>query len=675
MCLEEFYEHLAAMLDTSSSGFHTEAELDDLGWGSLAFVSFLAFAEENFAVTIEPKALARCKTVGNLIQLLDGKIGVKTTAQEPPRESPAVASSDQRRGPMKLREALETNQKQQRPGAARRLRVALVCSSTPTNLKAFLQASLIERQPDAAIQVDTTAYGDLAGSLEQLAPADYDGVAVVCEWFDLDPRLGFRRLGGWAPSVFADILATAEAAAGRLRAALAHFHNAAVSLPTLPLPPLGISAPAQADEFEIRLAAVVGSLAEQCAAQPGVRVLSSAELDRLSPAAERYDVRTDLSQGSPYKVPHASVLGTQLARLLAPAAPLKGLITDLDDTLWSGILGEVGVDGISFDLDTGGQLHGLYQQFLRSLAERGVLLAAASKNDPQLVERALARPDLLTGAGQMFPVCAGWEPKSESVGRILKAWNVGPEAVAFIDDSPMELAEVQARYPAVRTFLFPKDDPARLLELLHELRECFAKAAIREEDRIRLDTLRQTEAMERERGGTSEEAFLASVGATLEFHLAGAEGDERAFELINKTNQFNLNGRRIGAAEWAEFLRRPDNFLLTVSYADKFGPLGKIAAVLGTRSGRKARLAAWVLSCRAFSRRIEYATLRYLLDRFALERCTFDFAATERNGPVRSLFAALGVNVAAPEISAAAFRERCPQLYHGVQEKDMATHG
>ena len=89
----------------------------------------------------------------------------------------------------------------------------------------------------------------------------------------------------------------------------------------------------------------------------------------------------------------------------------------------------------------------------------------------------------------------------------------------------------------------------------------------------------------------------------------------RAFELINKTNQFNLNGRRWKEPEWRRFLGEPGAFLVTASYEDKFGPLGEIAAMLGTAGAGKLSVDAWVMSCRAFSRRIEHQCLKYLFER------------------------------------------------------------
>src|SRR5437899_13061782 len=121
-----------------------------------------------------------------------------------------------------------------------------------------------------------------------------------------------------------------------------------------------------------------------------------------------------------------------LSRLVQNRTPKKGLITDLDDTLWKGLLGEVCPEEVSWDLDHRSHMHGLYQQLLQALSAAGVLIGVASKNDSSLVEKAFQREDLILSRDAIFPMEAHWGPKSESVARILKTWNVAADAVVFI---------------------------------------------------------------------------------------------------------------------------------------------------------------------------------------------------------------------------------------------------
>src|SRR5579884_1195054 len=398
---------------------------------------------------------------------------------------------------------------------------------------------------------------------------------------------------------------------------------------------------ASAQEMEIRKA--VAECAATLAQTSGIRLLRPQTVDQLSSLSERFDPKTEIDLGFPYGLPHAASMAALSAELIAARPPKKGIITDLDDTFWSGILGEAGVAGVCWDLDRRAQSHGIYQQFLESLASAGILVAVASKNDADLVTAALRREDLLCRENSLFPVEAHWGPKSESVRRILKAWNIAPDAVVFIDDSPMEAAEVKAAFPDIETLQFPGKDVRALWALLEHLRDLFGKPAIHDEDELRLASLRTAAILTSAENGAGTAAlddFLRDAGARIEFSTEDSS-DARTFELVNKTNQFNLNGRRWDRAEWQRLLNLPGGTLISVSYRDKYGSLGKIAALAAIRDGRAAQLSAWVMSCRAFSRRIEHQSLKYLFDRFDLDQIVFDYTPTPRNGPLTDFLAAI----------------------------------
>jgi len=550
-------------------------------------------------------------------------------------------------------------------------RIFLACGFTPLHLQTFLAASLRERSPAERCEISTGLFGDLAGNLERLDAAAYDQLVVLIEWQDLDLRLGVRNLGGWRAGDLADIVISAERMLARIERAI---ERAAVSLPTyislptLPLPPLFTTPTKQASAHELRLRQAVASFGASLAAHSRVRILNAHRLDESSPLASRMDLQSDLLSGFPYQLSHASAIAQQLAALMRNAAPKKGLITDLDDTLWAGILGEIGVEGISWHLDQKTQVHGIYQQFLASLASAGVLTAVASKNEAALVEQAFARQDLLIGKQSLYPIDAHWGPKSESVRRILKTWNIAADAVVFVDDSPMELAEVKAAFPEIECLLFQKSDYAAFWQLLKTLRDFFGKAAVSEEDAIRLDSIRAGQALRASSNGdaTSLDDFLQEAQPKVTVALGKDKNDHRAFELINKTNQFNLNGKRLNEAAWNNYLDDPSTFLMTVNYEDKYGALGKIAVLLGRIDDAAARIDYWVMSCRAFSRRVEHHSLNWLFENFNLAEITLDFQATDRNQPTQDFLASMTAEEPGKvmRISREIFLERCPKLFH-----------
>jgi FkbH-like protein len=356
-------------------------------------------------------------------------------------------------------------------------------------------------------------------------------------------------------------------------------------------------------------------------------------------------VKSELLSGFPYKLGHASALAGLLACFTRIPAPKKGLITDLDDTLWRGILGEVGIDGISWDLDHHSQMHAFYQGLLNALSSEGVLLAVASKNDPSRVEEVFNRKDLALSSNSIFPMEANWGPKSESVARILKTWNVGPDSVVFVDDSSLELAEVKASHPEVECIQFPTKDSAAIYELVLHLRDLFGRSTVSQADSMRVKTIRSSRAglAAYEAGKVAPTRFLEQIEADMSFDFSKSPLDPRALELVNKTNQFNLNGKRFTEASWHKYFLDPTSFLMLVSYRDKFGPLGKIAVIAGRRNS-KLNVDMWVMSCRAFSRRIEHRCLEELFAKFDVDEIELDYSQTDRNSPLSQfLMEILGV--------------------------------
>ena len=569
---------------------------------------------------------------------------------------------------MKLTEALRILQ--QAPKNASPFRVTLACGFTPLHVQTFLAAHLQQRLPDRLVTVSPGLYGDVLGTSSSVK--DADGVALPLEWADLDPRLGYRGAGDWGPAALPDILSAAMAMLDRIAAALEEIPPGvpvAVSRPTLPLPPVFHTAGWQASEAELGLERKVAEFASRIGRR--CSLVSSTWLAEDT----RYSLQSDLLTGLPYTLPHAAAVAQALAHLLAPPPPKKGLITDLDDTLWRGVVGEIGPENISWDLASHSQLHGLYQKLLASLAAEGVLVGVASKNDPAVVQRAFEREDLLLPPDRVFPLEVHWNAKSGSVERILQAWNIAADTVVFVDDSPMELAEVAAAHPGIECLLFPKADYAAGYALLRRLRDLFGKPRLSEEDAIRLESIRQGAPFQQADGERTAEAFLQRADAAVTFDFSPA-GDPRALELVNKTNQFNLNGIRYTEADWESRLSRPGALRVVVGYRDKFGPLGKIAVLDGRHEGDTLFIDAWVMSCRAFSRRIEHRCLQTMFERYAVREIRFAFQPTPRNGPLQEFFTAIaGQPPAAPfALERTQFEEKRPPLYQRVIEAPTSSN-
>jgi len=574
---------------------------------------------------------------------------------------------------MRLGEALRVIQ-QREPADAKSFTVGLACGFEPLHFKTFLHAHLRRLFPEESVRIRGGVFGDLVGTLERLVPGGGDVCVAMLEWQDFDPRFGLRRIGGWSPAQHTDMIAGAQDQAARflpLLRRLAESGALVVSLPTLPIPPVDHHRGVQAGIVEVRLHQLASMLASEIVAFPNTRLVSSRHVGLLSPMDQRWDVKSDMAAGFPYSLEHASCLAEMVAGLVKAPCPKKGLITDLDDTLWRGLLGESGINGVSWDLACHSHIHALYQQMLQALADAGILIGVASRNNPDLVQRVFETRELHVSGATLFPVEANWGPKSESVRRILEVWNVGPESVVFVDDSPMEIDEVRSVFPQMNGMLFPCREEARILPFLQELRDQFGKETVLEEDAFRMDSLRQAKELTKHlRSGEADESFLESLNGRVAISDRLDPKDDRAFELVNKTNQFNLNGIRYSRKEWQDALAREDAFMMTVSYRDRYGPLGKIAVLMGTVSGHTARVQVWVMSCRAFGRRIEHRCLEQLFKRLGVAEVAVDFRETDRNAPIRDFIRLfLGSSPGGEFVLSEKIFEGCrPSLHHRIED-------
>src|SRR5262249_39188146 len=155
--------------------------------------------------------------------------------------------------------------------------------------------------------------------------------------------------------------------------------------------------------FEIKARKLLGDFAERASSRASLRLVNPSRLDELSPFGGRFDANAELNTGFPYTLAHASRIAELICGLANPPTPKKGLITDLDNTFWKGVVGDAGPDGVTWDLESHSYAHACYQGLLNSLADAGVFLAVASKNEPAVVAEALKRKDLVLDVSKLYP--------------------------------------------------------------------------------------------------------------------------------------------------------------------------------------------------------------------------------------------------------------------------------
>jgi FkbH-like protein len=310
-------------------------------------------------------------------------------------------------------------------------------------------------------------------------------------------------------------------------------------------------------------------------------------------------------------------------------SPAKVLVTDLDNTLWAGVIAEDGPEGIHFRPEGAGYKHFAYQTLLRRLQREGAILAAVTRNDASVVLPALQSGQMPLSEEDFVAIVASYHAKSAQIRALATQLNLGLDAFVFVDDNPVEREEVRQALPSVRCLPFPSSDE-ELPATLDTLAALFARDALTEEDRARTALYRRRMAgiAPSEARGSDLTHFLTDLRMALRLHDR-TEGDRtRAVQLINKTNQFNANGRRWTEEEISAVLAAGGR-LFGASLSDRTGDHGEVIACLIDDGGT---IEAFVMSCRVFQRRAEAAFLASLVARGVFPS-RMRHVATERNEP------------------------------------------
>jgi FkbH-like protein len=339
-----------------------------------------------------------------------------------------------------------------------------------------------------------------------------------------------------------------------------------------------------------------------------------------------------------------ALLGALADALVGAVAPrCKLVVVDLDDTLWGGRAGDDGFDGIDLDAAGKGRHFLRLQAFLQGLRDKGILLAIASKNDPATVQEVFAkRPEMMLRPEDFAAVEVHWEPKSSSLARILDRLKLSTAGVVFLDDNPVERAEVLTRFPDIAVPELPEDPAQRVAMLarsgLFDHRLTTAEAG----SRHRMYAENEARAAAQSDAGDYP-SFLRGLNMVMEGSPLETARD-RVSELIQKTNQFNLTTRRYNWTELAGVLH--NGFGRCYRLTDRFGDNGIISVVAVARdTAADARIDLWLMSCRVLGRKAEEAILADIAARaraLGARRLIGEYIPTAKNALVAGLYPRLG---------------------------------
>lgn len=365
----------------------------------------------------------------------------------------------------------------------------------------------------------------------------------------------------------------------------------------------------------VRLTILHGQLVEAFMggiAQAPVTVLDLAALQRTWGTLSSVDLRNDLLYHQPYARRFIPVLGTLIGEALTSigAAAPKVIAVDADNTLWGGILGEDGADGVQVGDAFPGNAFRSLQQGLVYQATQGALLALVSKNNESDVAEVFERreADLILTPQRFAAQRVDWNSKADNLQSIAAELNLGVESFIFVDDNPVEVAEVDQRIPGVQVIQV-SDEPAEIASLTAGM-SGFRFAQVSAEDRDRTAMMRQESVrVSAAQSAPSQAEFLASLDLSVRIFAPTETAVGRVAQLINKTNQFNLTTHRRSEAEVAALVSSPHHRVYAAEVSDRFGGYGLVVAAVVLISGDRWEIDTFLMSCRVLRRGVEDAVL------------------------------------------------------------------
>ncbi len=312
---------------------------------------------------------------------------------------------------------------------------------------------------------------------------------------------------------------------------------------------------------------------------------------------------------TPWSPQFAKVLAEYLTGIVLDRCGLsvRLIVVDLDNTLWGGVATDDGLEGLALGGDFPGNAFRDFQLLLKSLVQRGIGLAIASKNDRHVALDILDRhPEMVLRREDFADEEIHWEAKTDSVVRLAKRMHLSLSSVMFLDDNPVEREAVRRNLPEV---VVPElgNDPVRYCEIVSRIPQ-LASAGLTSSDRQRGNAFRQLKAVEdARRVAVDSQAFISDLAVTLRFALLNDGNLSRAGQLMTKTNQFNTTLKRYSAADLKALVQQGHQ-VIVLEIADKFNP----PEIMGVAVLQQAVLDTVVLSCRAFGKGVETALFQAL---------------------------------------------------------------
>lgn len=322
----------------------------------------------------------------------------------------------------------------------------------------------------------------------------------------------------------------------------------------------------------------------------------------------------------------------------------KSIACDLDNTLWGGVIGDDGVQGIQLGEESpSGRAFTALQRHLKLVSQTGVLLNVNSKNEAEIAKSGFSRPESVLHEEDFICFTANWQPKDENLAQMASQLNLLPESFVFLDDNPAEREIVRRRFP--QTAVPELTEPEHYVRTLARS-GYFEVTSLSADDKKRSEMYRENAQRAQAQAAFSDYSdYLRSLEMKAVIASFDTAHAARITQLMNKTNQFNLTTRRYTDAEVSACMSDGNTLTLYASLADRFGDNGIVSALIGRVQNGILTIEEWVMSCRVFKRDLELAVFDALIAYCRTHNITSiegDYLPTAKNAYVRTLYPTLG---------------------------------
>lgn len=320
----------------------------------------------------------------------------------------------------------------------------------------------------------------------------------------------------------------------------------------------------------------------------------------------------------------------------------KALIFDCDNTLWGGILGEDGFEGIQMAEDGKGKPFHLVQRMAVELSKKGIIIGLNSKNNAADVDEVLEKhPDMYLRDEHIVIKKVNWQDKVGNLRQIAADLNIGIDSLVFIDDSNFEVNFIREQLPEVLTFQVPKaahEYPA----MIKEVSRLFYHHSQTKEDLERIKMYKQEQQRESQKDSFGNlEEYLSSLGIVIKIFKDDSSLIPRTAQMTQKTNQFNLTTQRYTENDIKQFIESPDYGVYVFEVSDKFGSYGITGLSIAKTKGGEAQFDSFLMSCRVLGRKIESSFLSYIIEdlkKSGVEKVTAKYSKTAKNAQVEPFY-------------------------------------